>query len=482
MQTDEILGRSLLRHRQALDAGEYSSVELTRTYLERIGRIDAEIGSFLALDEEGALRAAHESDLRRAKGERRGTLDGIPYAIKDNFCTRRMSTTCASRMLQDWIAPYDAAVVERLERAGAILLGKLNMDEFAMGSSGEHSAYRLLRNPHDTTRVTGGSSGGSAAAVAACEVPFSIGSDTGGSVRQPAAFCGVLGLKPTYGVISRYGMVALASSLDCVGILTQNAKDAVEVLSAVSGRDVRDATSRDLDLTAYAPTSLRGLRVATVREMTQGQAVSGDVRDALRCAEQMLLEQGATVEAVSLPTPENALAAYCVLSAAEISSNMARFDGIRFGVGCREATDLFSQYADSRAAGFGDEVKRRILLGTYLLTEENRRLYYESAKRAASMIRTRMCEILSRYDLILSPVSPTTAPRHGEIQSPAQKRRADLCSVYANLAGVPAVSVPFGKDTQGMPLAIQLTGAPFSEAKLLAVAGQLQSLSEGGAL
>ncbi len=480
MTRDGMIKRSLWEHRQALDRGEYSSVELTRAYLDRIERSDEQIGSFLALDAEGALQAAREADLRRQKGECRGPLDGIPYAIKDNFCTQRMPTTCASRMLQDWIPPYDATVVERLERAGAILIGKLNMDEMAMGSTGEHSALRPLSNPHDLACVTGGSSGGSAAAVAAFEVPFSIGSDTGGSVRQPAAFCGVLGLKPTYGVISRYGMVALASSMDCVGILSHRAADAMAVLSVLCGRDARDATSCDIDLASEASFSLHGLRVATVKEMTEGQAVSEDVKQAIRRTERLLTERGAVLRSVSLPTPERALAAYCVLSAAEISSNMARFDGIRFGARSQEPSDLFSLYADSRAMGFGEEVKGRILLGTHLLSEQNRRLYYDSARMVADDIRARMCSILSGCDLILSPVAPTVAFRHNEYQTSAQKRRADLCSVYANLAGVPAVSVPFGKNAQGLPLAVQLTGAPFTEARLLRVAEELQRIAEEG--
>ena len=474
---EQIIRRNILEQRQALDRGEYSSVELTRAYLERIERIDGQIGSFLALDKEGALQAARAADLRRQSGECLGPLDGIPYAIKDNFCTRQMPTTCASRMLRDWIPPYDATVVERLERAGAILIGKLNMDEFAMGSTGEHSALRPLCNPHNHDYVTGGSSGGSAAAVAALEVPFSIGSDTGGSVRQPAAFCGVLGLKPTYGAISRYGMVALASSMDCVGILSQSARDALIVLSVIGGRDARDATSYDLDLTVDEGLSLQGLRVATVPEMTAGEIVSEDVREAMRCAEALFVAQGAVVENVSLPTPDRALAAYCVLSAAEISSNMARFDGIRFGMRKDASSDLFSLYADSRAMGFGDEVKRRILFGTHLLTEENRKRYYDRAGAVVQEIRRRMCDIFSDYDVILSPVAPSAAFRHHEYRTLAEKRRADLCSVYANLAGLPAVSVPFGKNEQGLPLAIQLTSAPFTDARLLRVAGEVQRIA-----
>ena len=469
--------RTLAEHRAALDAGEYSSAELTRAFLREIKQKEPTVGAFLTLDAEGALRAAEESDKRRKRGETRGGLDGIPYAIKDNFCTRGLRTTCASRMLEHFVPPYDATVVEKLRDAGCVLLGKLNLDEFAMGSSNELSALGVTRNPHDPAYVAGGSSGGSAAAVAACEVPFSIGSDTGGSVRQPAAFCGVVGLKPTYGVISRYGMVAMASSLDCVGVLARNADDTAAVLSALVGTDGRDMTvtahpSADFEKSLSLP--LKKVRVAVVRELIGDEEVSRGVIEATKAAVERLRACGAEIGEVSLPSPEQALASYCVLSAAEASSNMARFDGVRYGRRSENGEDLFSLYANSRAEGFGTEVKRRILFGSYMLSEKNRSLYYDRAVAVRENIRKSLLESLETYDLILTPTAPTAAFRRGDAFTPAQQRRADLCAVYASLAGLPAVSVPFGKNADGLPLAVQLTAAPLEEGLLLAAAKLLE--------
>lgn len=475
----EMVKRSIAEHRAALDRGEYSSVELTRAYLDEIEKKEPSVGAFLTLDAEGALHAASDADARRASGDVRGTLDGIPYALKDNFCTSGLPTTCASRMLEHFVPPYDATVVTRLRRAGAILLGKTNMDEFAMGSSTETSKLGVTRNPIDVRYVPGGSSGGSAAAVAAYETPFSIGTDTGGSVRQPAAFCGLIGMKPTYGVISRYGMIAHASSLDCVGILTHTAADCGAVLSFLVGKDDCDATSvahPSADFSLTPSVSDHPLRVAVVRELVDDDEVSPAVVRATEQAIVALAECGAVIRSVSLPSPEAALAAYCVLSAAEASSNLARYDGIAYGRRTERESDLFSLYADSRAEGFGSEVKRRILFGTYMLSEEKRALYYERARRARAAIKTQMTEILKDYDLILTPTTPTAAFRFGTSLTPTQRRRADLCAVYASLAGLPAVSVPFGRDADGMPTGIQLTAAPFAEGLLLRVAKLLEEV------
>ena len=477
MQSDNALTkRSLARHCRALAGGEYTSLELTRAYLEEIERKEPTVKAFLTLDADRALQAARESDQRRAQGMTRSELDGIPYAVKDNFCTKGLRTTCASRMLENYVPCYHASVVERLEAAGCILLGKLNMDEFAMGSSNETSAFGAARNPHDTAYVAGGSSGGSAAAVAAYEVPFSIGSDTGGSVRQPAAFCGVMGLKPTYGTISRYGMIALAPSLDCVGILAHNAEDTAIVFSALVGKDGKDATVCEYPKhpVQIMPMQGRGLRVAVVRELLDDKEVSADVIRAVTDAAQKLRDMGAMTEDISLPSPEQALAAYCILSAAEASSNMARFDGVHYGKRSTEAQNLTALYANSRAEGFGSEVKRRILFGSYMLSEHTRPLYYDRAVEARRIIRESLLDTLSRYDLILTPTAPTAAFRSGTSLTAAQRRRADLCAVYASLAGAPAVSIPFGKTAQGLPLAIQLTAAPFAEDKLLSAARMLE--------
>lgn len=475
----ELIKRSITAHRAALDAGEYSSVELTRAYLDQIEKIEASVGAFLTLDAEAALRAAEESDLRRARGESLGAIDGIPYALKDNFCTKGIRTTCASRMLENFVPPYDATVVKRLRGAGAIMLGKTNLDEFAMGSSTETSKLGVTRNPLDIRYVPGGSSGGSAAAVAAHEAAFSIGSDTGGSVRQPAAFCGLVGMKPTYGVISRYGMIALASSLDCVGIFTHTSADCGAVLSSLVGRDELDATTVAHPATRFSCDRWVGdrpLRVAVVRELLDDGEVSEAVIAATEQAIGALAEHGAIVRSVSLPSPEAALAAYCVLSAAEASSNLARYDGIAFGRRTAREGDLFSLYANSRAEGFGSEVKRRILFGTYMLSEGKRSLYYERARKARMAIRARLDEILSEFDVILTPTTPTAAFRFGTSLTPAQRRRADLCAVYASLAGLPAVTLPFGKDADGMPTGIQLTAAPFAEELLLRVATLLEEV------
>lgn len=475
----DLIKRSLTEHRAALYAGEYSSVELTRAYLDQIEKCEASVGAFLTLDAEAALRAAEESDRRRAHGASLGALDGIPYALKDNFCTKGIRTTCASRMLENFVPPYDATLVKRLRGAGAIMLGKTNLDEFAMGSSTETSKLGVTRNPLDTRYVPGGSSGGSAAAVAAHEAVFSIGSDTGGSVRQPAAFCGLVGMKPTYGVISRYGMIALASSLDCVGLFTHTSADCGAVLSALVGRDELDATTVVHPAPCFSGAGWEGdrpLRVAVVRELLADGAVSEAVLAATEQAIGALAEHGAIVQSVSLPSPEAALAAYCVLSAAEASSNLARYDGVAFGRRTACEGDLFSLYANSRSEGFGSEVKRRILFGTYMLSEGKRSLYYERARKARMAIRARLDEILGEFDVILTPTTPTAAFRFGTSLTPSQRRRADLCAVYASLAGLPAVTVPFGKNSDGMPTGVQLTAAPFAEDLLLRVATLLEEV------
>ncbi len=471
-----LLTQSLAEHRRALDAGAYSSTDLTNACLEEIERLEPTVGAFLTVDAEGALAAARESDARRASGDCRSALDGIPYGLKDNFCTKGLRTTAASRMLADFVPPYDATVTVRLRQAGAVLMGKLNLDELAMGSSTEHSAMRATKNPIDPARVPGGSSGGSAAAVAAGELPFAIGSDTGGSVRQPAAFCGVLGLKPTYGAISRYGMIAHASSLDCVGLITRCAEDAKTVLDALVGMDGHDATTFDYPRSQHAcADELPPLRIAVVRELTDPEVVSPAVSVACNDAIAAFRAHGAVIGEVSLPSPARALASYCVISAAEASSNMGRFDGVHYGYRA-DAEGLFGLYSDSRAEGFGDEVKRRILFGTHMLSEENRPLYYDTARAAREEIRASLLQTLSEYDLILNPTAPTVAWTAGSVCSAAMQRRADLCTVYASLAGLPALSVSFGTGEDGMPVGIHLTAGYCREALLLQAAKCLEEV------
>lgn len=463
---------TLTEHIRALKNREYSSVELTRAYLDRIAEVDFGIHAFVLIDDKGAMEAANSSDARRCRGNALGDLDGIPYAVKDNLCAKGMRTTCASRILENYIAPYDSTAVSRLRERGAVLLGKLNMDEFAMGSTGELSIFGATANPLHPDFVSGGSSSGSAAAVAALEVPFALGSDTGGSVRQPAAFCGVTGLKPTYGAISRYGLIGFAPSFDCVGLLTRNAADCQTAFSALVGKDPHDATS--LEYPTEASPLHRPLRIAVVKELLESENVTLDVRLAVQKAMAAFAERGAEIELISLPSPQIALAAYCVLSAVEASSNLARYDGIRYGRRSENAENLFDLYANSRGEGFGVEVKRRILFGTCMLTKERREVYLDRAVYARNQIRERMAEIFSSFDLILNPTTPTGAIQKGTDLTPAERRAADLCAVYANLAGNPALSVPFGKNSLGMPQSVQLTAAPCREALLLAAASILE--------
>ena len=471
---ENTLNRTLAAHRAALEKREYSSVELTRAYLSRIDACDGALGAFLALDESGALRAAEEADARLMRGECLHALDGIPFAAKDNLCTKGLATTCASRMLAHYEPPYDATVIARLRAHGGVLLGKLNMDEFGMGSSTEHSAFGVTKNPKDPSRVAGGSSGGAAAAVAAGEIPYALATDTGGSIRQPASFCGVVGLKPTYGALSRYGLVAFASSLDCVGVLARSVEDCGTVFSSLLGRDERDMTSLDFKDASLdgALRSVSGMRLGVI----QGELGNATVQGAVRRAVTLLDRLGVPSADASLPTPQEALGAYYVISCAEASANLARFDGIRYGSGATEAKTLAERYLQSRSEGFGDEVKRRILFGTYVLSEKNREAYYLRACRVRDAIRHQMAAELERCDVLILPSAPTTAFLLGEKQSPEQMYQADLCTVYASLAGFPAVSVPFGCDENGLPLAVQLIAPPMQEARLLAVARAIEEV------
>lgn len=471
---EPILLRSIAEHQTAMAAGEYTARELTLAFLRRIEEVEPRVGAYLTVNAEGALAEAEASDARRLSGTLRGPLDGIPYAAKDNFCTKGLRTTCASRMLENYIPPYDAEAVSRLREAGAVLLGKLNMDEFAMGSSTEHSALGKTRNPHDPDRVPGGSSGGSAAAVAAGECVFSLGTDTGGSIRQPAAFCGVMGLKPTYGAISRYGVIALASSLDCVGVLSRSAEDGETVLSALVGRDEKDATSH-----AYPAPVLqdRPLRVAVVQDFLREGRVSEEVRALLLRTVAHLRRLGLEIGEVSLPSPSMALAAYSVLASAEAASELGRYDGVRYGLSHRGEPP--SSLCDaSRGEGLGREVKRRLLFGTYVLTGSRREELYDAARRVRSSVKSSMEEILSAYDLILAPATPSSAFRADAVRTPTEMCRADLCTVCSSLAGLPSLAIPVAKDHRGLPLALQLTGAPFSESLLYRAAALLEVSDE----
>ena len=465
---------------RALAAKQVSSVELTRLCLERIARLDGELNSFISVGEEVALAAARQADERRARGDA-GPLTGIPLAHKDIFCTRSLRTTCGSRMLADYVSPYDAHVVEQLARAGTALVGKCNMDEFAMGSSSEASHFGAVRNPWDKRLVPGGSSGGSAAAVAARLVPAATGTDTGGSVRQPAAMCGVSGLKPTYGVVSRYGIVAFASSLDQAGPLAKSAADLALLMSAMAGFDARDSTSLDRPKEDYARSldiDLRGLRLGLPREYF-GEGVEPGVRAAVEEAVLWYETRGARRVELELPNARLGVPVYYVIAPAEASSNLSRFDGVRYGHRAARYRDLIDMYCRTRAEGFGAEVKRRILVGTYVLSHGYYDAYYVQAQKVRRLIAGDFAQAFERCDVIMGPTSPTTAfPIGAKVDDPVQMYLDDIFTVSAPLAGLPALSIPCGFDAAGLPVGLQLTGNYFSEARLLGIAHRYQQATD----
>lgn len=474
----ELTHRSVAEHAEALRKQEYSSVELTEAYLKAIREKDEKIGAFLTLTEGEALAAAKASDERRAAGTLLSPIDGIPGAIKDNICTKGVRTTCASRMLADYIPPYNATVMEKLNGAGLVMLGKLNMDEFAMGSSTENSAMQITHNPRDLSRVPGGSSGGSAAAVAAEETPYALGSDTGGSIRQPAAFCGVVGMKPTYGSVSRYGLVAFASSLDQIGPLTANVRDNAMILNAIAGYDRHDATSINrtyTDFTAELGLGVKGMRIG-LPEQFFGEGISPDVRSAVLAAAETYRSLGAEIVHVSMPSIDHALAAYYVISSAEASSNLARFDGVRYGFRASDYEDIDGLYLRSRTEGFGAEVKRRIMLGTFALSSGYYDAYYKKALQVRSLVMADFTAAFDKCNAILSPVAPTVAYRIGEKSgNPLEMYMGDAYSVPVNIAGLPAISLPCGVGADNMPVGMQLIGREFSESLLYRIADAFEN-------
>jgi len=461
--------RGMLRRR------EISSTELTQHFLNRIDQ-HAGLNAFISLDHEGALESAKKADADIASGQQ-GALTGLPIAHKDIFCTRRLRTTCGSKMLSNFTAPYDATIVERLSAAGVVVTGKTNMDEFAMGSSNETSYFGNVQNPWDTTRVPGGSSGGSAAAVAARLVPAATGTDTGGSIRQPAAFCGLTGLKPSYGRVSRYGMIAFASSLDQGGPLAQSAEDAALLLSVMAGFDSRDSTSiNETTPTAEALLSkpLEGIRLGLPTEFfdtSVDATVLGQVREAIGVFESL----GAQLVDVSLPNSSAGIPCYYVIAPAEASSNLSRFDGVRFGHRSEDAPDLKSLYENSRAEGFGDEVKRRILIGTYVLSAGYYDAYYLKAQKIRRIISDDFARAFEKCDVIVGPTSPTTAFAIGEkTKDPVSMYLNDIFTNTVNLAGLPGLSLPVGFDTAGLPVGMQLIGRFMDEASLLSLGHRYQ--------
>ena len=461
---------------QRLVAGDLTAVRLTEAVLERIDSVEPTVRAFLSLDRQGALRQAQAADAARAAG-RGGSLCGLPLALKDVLCTTDLPTTCGSRMLEHFVAPYDATVVTRLREAGAVLLGKLAMDEFAMGSTSEHCAFQVVQNPWKPGHVAGGSSGGSAAAVAADECLASLGSDTGGSIRQPASLCGTVGLKPTYGRVSRYGLVAFASSLDQVGPLTKDVRDCALMLNAICGHDPLDSTSIDRpvpDFTASLQDGLQGVRVGVPREYF-GQGLDPEVERVARAAIAMLQEAGAEIVEVTLPHTDYCVAVYYLIAPAEASSNLARFDGVRYGYRDRSAGALIDLYNRSRSQGFGDEVKRRILIGTYALSAGYYDAYYKKASQVRTLIKEDFARAYASCDLLVSPVVPTPAWQIGAgADDPLSLYLSDILTLSANLAGTPGMSVPCGFSSQGLPIGVQLQAAHFQEEILLRAAHNLE--------
>ena len=461
----------------ALRAGELSAEQLVRSCLGRIDAVEPEVRAFLERTPELALEQARAVDARLAAGEELPAVAGIPLALKDVLATKGIRTTCGSRILEDYVPPYDCTPWARLSAAGSVLLGKTNCDEFAMGSSNENSAFGPVHNPWDLGRVPGGSSGGSAAAVAAGEAVWALGTDTGGAVRQPAALCGVVGMKPTYGLVSRYGLIAFASSLDTVGTFTRSVRDAAVLLSAIAGRDPRDATSLDPpdpDLAAgLEEADVRGLRVGVIAEAL-GEGVEPGVRDAVRAAVDRLAGMGAEVGEASLPHAEYALSAYYLIAPSEASSNLARYDGVRYGlrVPGRDSVEMMMR---TRGEGFGPEVKRRIILGTYALSAGYYEAYYGQAQKVRTLVIRDYQAAFERFDVLVSPTSPTTAFRIGEkVDDPLAMYLSDVFTIPANLAGVPAISIPCGLDERGLPVGLQITGPVLGERRVLGAAHALE--------
>jgi aspartyl-tRNA(Asn)/glutamyl-tRNA(Gln) amidotransferase subunit A len=467
-----LVGRTIHHLTASYASGASTPTTATRAYLDRIVALDERVGAYLTVTREAALEAAAAADERWRSGASLGPLDGVPLALKDVLCTRGVRSTCGSKILEDFVPPYDATVVARLKAAGAVLLGKTNMDEFAMGSSTEHSAFKPTHNPWDLARVPGGSSGGSAAAVAGGLAAGSFGTDTGGSIRQPAAFCGVVGLKPTYGRVSRYGLVAFASSLDQVGPFAADVTDAALLLRAVAGHDPYDATSLDVpvpDYQAELARPIRGLRIGIADEYFTG-GLDGEVEATVRAAIDVLRGQGAELVRVSLPTTKYGLAAYYLIAPAEASSNLARYDGVKYGRRAPGGRDLIDMYARTRAAGFGAEVKRRIMLGTYALSAGYYDAYYGRAQKARTLLREDFAKAFQTVDLVAGPTTPGAAFKHGEKEDPLAMYLNDVFAVPANLAGLPALSVPCGFTGAGLPVGLQLIGKALDEGTLLRAA------------
>ena len=464
-----------------LKSKEISITDITKAYIERIEQKENDVQAFVTVLKDEALEQAKDIQEKVETGKIKGEFAGIPIGIKDNMCTKGIKTTCSSRMLENFISPYDATVVEKIKNENIIDLGKLNMDEFAMGGSTEYSYFKKTKNPWNLNKVPGGSSGGSAAAVAANMVPWALGSDTGGSIRQPSSFCGVVGLKPTYGLVSRYGLVAFASSLDQIGPITKDVQDAAMLLNIIAGHDERDSTSANrekVDYTKALTGNIKGLKIGVPKEFF-GEGINEEVKASLQKAIEKYKELGAQVEEFSLDIAKYALATYYIIACAEASSNLGRFDGIRYGYRTPEYKDLKDLYRKSRSEGFGPEVKRRIILGTYVLSSGYYDAYYKKAQKVRTLVMNEFNKGFEKYDVILTPTSPTVAFDLGsKTNAPLEMYLADICTVSVNIAGLPGISIPSGVDSEGMPIGMQLIGNRFCEETILNAAYTYQQATK----
>lgn len=456
-----------------IKAGEVTAVEATEAVLAQIEEKETLLNCYVTVDKEGALKAAAEVQKKIEAGELTGPLAGVPVAVKDNMCTEGLLTTCSSRILGNFIPTYSAEAVMNLQKAGAIVIGKTNMDEFAMGSTSETSAFGATKNPWNTDYVPGGSSGGSAAAVAADECFYALGSDTGGSIRQPASYCGVVGMKPTYGTVSRYGLIAYGSSLDQIGPLCKDVTDCATIMEVLATHDAKDSTSverKDTDFTSALVDDVKGMKIGIPRDYF-GEGLNAEVKEKVMAAAKVLEDKGAFIEEFDLPLVEYAIPTYYTIAAAEASSNLERFDGVKYGFRAEDCKELHQMYKRSRSQGFGPEVKRRIMLGSFVLSSGYYDAYYLKALKVKALIKKAFDEAFAKYDMILGPCAPTTAPKIGSsLSDPISMYLSDIYTISANLAGVPGISVPCGVDSNGLPVGLQLIGDCFNEKKLIQAA------------
>ena len=465
----EILSCTAVELGRKIKEKELTAVQATQAVLDQIDRVENTVHAYVTVDKEGALKKAAEIQKKIDKGELTGPLAGVPVAIKDNMCTEGMLTTCSSKILYNFVPTFTAEAVKRLEDAGAVIIGKTNMDEFAMGSTTETSAYGVTRNPWNPEHVPGGSSGGSCAAVAAGETFYALGSDTGGSIRQPSSFCGVTGIKPTYGTVSRWGLIAYGSSLDQIGPVAKDVTDCATILEVISAHDPKDSTSveRETDFTSALVDDVKGMRIGIPRDYL-GEGLDPEVREAILNAAKVLEEKGAIVEQFDLSLVEYAIPAYYVIASAEASSNLSRFDGVKYGYRAEEYEGLHNMYKKSRSEGFGPEVKRRIMLGSFVLSSGYYDAYYLKALRTKALIKKAFDEAFAKYDVILGPAAPYTAPKLGEsLSDPIQMYLGDIYTISVNLAGLPGMTVPCGMDSKGLPIGLQLIGDCFKEKNII---------------